>query len=449
MIPQPLTVLYQCPGEEHPISRSVHLARLAAFYPKCRECEHRGETGQLPRQTVTRLESTQHRAQRPSLFTAEGVRGIYLNELTCEKAARIAGAWVSLLWDEIPRHGQSNEDPFFAIPTYPQDLSFRRGPSIVVSLDNRPSSPEVARAVAASLRRMGCQVIDVGVTTTPCFWHAVHHLDAAGGIQITGAGEDPSWTGLEFVGRAAVPYSQGYGLEQIEQRFLSGYSRPTRQAFPQRTFEARVPYLAGLWKHFHALRPLKICCATPNELVRNTLEELFEKLPCRLIWVPVSRRRRHLGSITDPDTKLVGQAIRDEQAHLGVLIDEDGQRTAFWNDHGLPISAEVVLRLLATFMLRDYPDLGVAIDSAGWESLETQLAGLHVHCTQAGPTRARMARALLEPSTICGGGPSQRYWFREAYPTCDAILALAKMLQLLSLQDARFSELIQHSQRAA
>lgn len=440
MIPLPLPILYLCPGEEHPISRSIHLARLAAFYPKCRDCEHRGETGQLPTQAVTRFESTRHRVQRPSLFTAEGVRGIYLNELTCEKAARIAGAFASILWEDIPRHGQSNEDPFFHPPPIRQE-SYRRGPSIVLSLDNRPSSPEVARAVAATLRRMGCQVIDVGLTTTPCFWFAVHHLDAAGGIEVTGAGEDPSWTGLEFVGRSAVPFSSGHGLEQIEQRYRDGYSRPTRQSFPQRSFEAWMPYRAGLWKHFHALRPLRVCCATPNELVRQTLEHLFEKLPCRLMWVPVSRRRRQLGAIADPDTKIVGQAVRDKEADLGVLIDEDGQQMSFWSDQGLPVAAEVVMRLLATFALRDYPNLNVALETPEWTGLESQLSSLHVQCHHAGPTRADMAHALTEPTTICGGGPSHRYWFREAYPTCDAMLALAKMLQLLSLRDAKFSEL--------
>ncbi|MDA0835163.1 MAG: hypothetical protein O2955_11830 [Planctomycetota bacterium] len=441
MIPLPLPILYRCPGEEHPITRSIHLARLAAFFPKCRDCEHRGETGQLPTQAVTQFESTRHRIERPSVFNAEGVRGVYLNELTCEKVGRIAGAFASVLWDDIPRHGQSNQDPFFHPPPF-QPESYRRGPSIVVSLDNRPSSPEVARAVAASLRRMGCQVIDVGLATTPCFWFAVHHLDAAGGILITGAGEDPSWTGFEFVGRGAVPLSAGHGLEQIERRYREGYSRPTRQSFPQRSFEAWMPYLTGLWKHFHALRPLRVCCATPNELVRQSLEQLFEKLPCRLMWVPISRRRRQLGAISDPDTKIVGQAVRDKDADFGVLIDEDGQQIAFWNEQGLPVADEIVMRLLATFMLRDFPHLEVALESPGWAGLETQLASLHVRSHHAGTTRADMTNALSDPGTICGGGPSHRYWFREAYPTCDAILALAKMLQLLSLRDTKFSELM-------
>ncbi|HUG91582.1 MAG TPA: hypothetical protein VML55_12140, partial [Planctomycetaceae bacterium] len=77
--------LYICPGDTHPISRSVHLSRLAAFYPKCRDCALRHETGQLPQQTLVRIHSTERRVQRKSLLTAEGLRGVYLNEIDRRK----------------------------------------------------------------------------------------------------------------------------------------------------------------------------------------------------------------------------------------------------------------------------------------------------------------------------------------------------------------------------
>ena len=47
---------FRCPGDTHSISRSVHLSRLAAFYPACRQCQHRGDTGQLPPRTVERIQ---------------------------------------------------------------------------------------------------------------------------------------------------------------------------------------------------------------------------------------------------------------------------------------------------------------------------------------------------------------------------------------------------------
>ena len=59
-----LETLYICPGETHPISRSVHLSRLAAFYPKCRECPLRKDTGNLATHTVEAIRATERRVQR-------------------------------------------------------------------------------------------------------------------------------------------------------------------------------------------------------------------------------------------------------------------------------------------------------------------------------------------------------------------------------------------------
>ena len=94
-----LETQYVCPGETHAISRAVHLSRLAAFYPKCRECSHRQELGQLPQPQFEETDSSQPRNSERSLFTLEGVRGVYLNELTRRKAGELSAAFASLLWN--------------------------------------------------------------------------------------------------------------------------------------------------------------------------------------------------------------------------------------------------------------------------------------------------------------------------------------------------------------
>ena len=38
---------YHCPGEHYSISRAIHLARLASFYDKCRDCPHAHDDGGL------------------------------------------------------------------------------------------------------------------------------------------------------------------------------------------------------------------------------------------------------------------------------------------------------------------------------------------------------------------------------------------------------------------
>ncbi len=103
--------IFRCPGEDYDISRSVHLARVAAFYSKCRDCPHAPGGDGLPTVAAECLKSTMDRSpftagRHASLFTLEGVRGRYLNELTRALASEIAGAMASCLWDEFVSSAQ-------------------------------------------------------------------------------------------------------------------------------------------------------------------------------------------------------------------------------------------------------------------------------------------------------------------------------------------------------
>src|SRR5260221_4376571 len=99
MITASTSEVYRCPGEEYDITRSVHLSRLAVSYTKCRNCPHApGASAALETMSI---EPTGGGQFENRLFTSEGVRGRYLNDLDRATAARIAGALASCLWDDF------------------------------------------------------------------------------------------------------------------------------------------------------------------------------------------------------------------------------------------------------------------------------------------------------------------------------------------------------------
>jgi phosphomannomutase len=422
--------LYICPGESHPISRAVHLSRLAAYYPKCRNCPLRTDTGQLSRQTVDRIETTQKRAERATLFTAEGVRGVYLNQLDRVGVSKIASALACLLWESAPRIARGDSQ---------RKGNRRVGPAVVVGHDERPSAPDIVTAAAAALRRAGCQVIDIQVTTKPCFWFAVEHLQAAAGIFVTGAGYDPSWTGMDFVLRGATPLSHVNGLDTLRRRSEQPFSRPARHAEPQRIFRAAVPYEASLWKHFHALRPLKICCACPSRLTMRTIERIFATLPCTLLPLAVPQRARDLHDATDADLRRLSAAVGETGADLGLIVEEDGQHVAFVDELGQLVPSRTIARLIAEFMLSEHAGGTVIVEPAAAPDLTPQLEPLGTVRAAAGSTLAEMSQALREHKAIFGGGDASLFWFGESFPTCDAILTIARLLGALSRSDEPFS----------
>ena len=442
---------YVCPGETHAISRAVHLSRLAAFYPKCRECPHRQEIGQLSQPQFESDDSSEPRESERSLFTLEGVRGVYLNELTRHKAGELSAAFASLLWESLPLAGRSDlRDANSKRPIR------RSGPVVVVGFDERPSSPDIVTGVAAALRRMSCQVVDIGQTSMPCFRFSVAHMQAAGGILISGHGCEPSWTGLDFVGKHGRPISvagrrnensaaRAISLEDIHHRCEQGAVRPLRQGGSQRVFQVSVPYLAGLLKRFHALRPLRVAIGCSVRFVRRTLDALFEKLPVTLDWIEIPRRSRDLLNGDDSDVRRVREAVVAQSADFGFLIDDDGADVAVLDEVGSLLAPGDLLCLLAEVLLAEQVGAAVVIDNAARDFLQPRIATKDRRCWLGGWTQSDVWQAMRHEAAICGGGATGRVWLRDAVPACDAILTLAHLLQALSRDDAPLSQVVAES----
>lgn len=425
--------LYVCPGETHPISRAVHLGRLAAFYPACRDCPYRSEVGQLPAQLVELVGNGDKQVERRSLFTDEGVRGVHRNELTRAKAGAIATALAGMLWDDALSQESAES----------VDRSGRaQRPSVVVGYDERPSSPDIVTGVTAALRRMGCQVVDIALATKPCLWFTVDHLQAAAGVFVTGGGCEPSWTGIDFVGRGVLPYSRGAELDRLESRQLTSVGRQTRHAGPHRSFQAFIPYEASLWKHFHALRPLKLALGCSSRLVRRSVERTFANLPCRLVPVTIPERSRNLNDPRDSDMVRLAEGVRTAGADLGVLIGDDGQTSAFFDEHGRFIPAASISKLVVRIVLSAQPGGIVVVESSAVTDLQSVIESAGGICAEGGGRCEEMSRKIAERKAVLGCGSSGRLWFGETFPTCDAILAMARVLEALSQSDAPFSDVL-------
>ncbi len=432
---------YTCPGESYQISRSVHLARLASGFAECRTCP---QNDAARRSSLTT--STNESIPAGSLVTSNGIRGTYLNEIDRSRATNWGAAFASLLWDEQPRVGRATDASESPRATSLVDATIARpGPMVVIGFDERPSSPDIVMGIALGLRRMGCQVVDLGQTTGPCFRFASHHLDAAGGVFVTGAGCDPAWTGFQFTGSGSIPWMQPEILRTMESRAKTTVVRPTRHAGTQRAFNAAVPYEAGLWKLFHALRPLRVACGSATRQLPKLLDQLFARLPCQITHEILPVRRRDLDDPSDADVQRVAIATVQGEHHLGIVVDDDGERCAFVTDQGQLVSVAELLRLLTLFELHDHRSARVVLDDRLDPQVGISLQSINPACQVETMSVAELPSSLIHYNADLGLTADHRVWFGGAYPACNAIQTLARVLQALSLSDAPMSELLQRA----
>src|SRR5262245_40239539 len=118
------------------------------------------------------------------MIGVSGVRGIVGTDLTPETVARWAAACG--IWAKTGK------------------LEAGSGKSArvagVLGRDARTSGPMFSAAALAGLASVGCDVIDIGLTTTPTAQLAVEHHHAAGGIVLTASHNPIEWNALKFIG---------------------------------------------------------------------------------------------------------------------------------------------------------------------------------------------------------------------------------------------------------
>src|SRR6185369_7033241 len=84
---------------------------------------------------------------------------------------------------------------------------------VVVGRDSRVSGPMFHRVVLSALQSVGCDIIDIGLTTTPTCQLAVEHHHAAGGLMISASHNPIEWNALKFIGPTGLFLENAEGIE--------------------------------------------------------------------------------------------------------------------------------------------------------------------------------------------------------------------------------------------
>ena len=414
----PVLATYRCPGEADDISGGVHLSRLSSFYHKCRHCEQRSDIARLAPTLQKQWEQLLLTPEPLSLFQPNGVRGLYLNQLTRNEATQIAAAFTATL-REVAEIWRARH------PT-PRG----RWLKVVFGHDCRPSSPDLAIAAATTLRQHGCELIDLGWSVRPQLDMALRETEADGAFFVTGHGAAVGWNGFDMVGPDGIVWSQGGVLSLVEQRFHQPCPRPEREAAPAVVYDATADSLAMLRRELHGLRPLRVAV----EASEPTLLSLL--------------------SVSQPDWPGTVAVIREGEAPAEPLLrsrcdvtfrlGEDARQCFVLDEAGQPVSDKRLLFGLGELLLDEHPHVDVVLsddmfDRCGWTVERCGPGYLVFH--RGGPTEEQLVRTMQSLNSSLGLDGQGRIWLRrEGHLRCDGLLSLALILRSLSRTDQNASE---------
>ncbi|HLF76391.1 MAG TPA: phosphomannomutase/phosphoglucomutase [Dehalococcoidia bacterium] len=353
----------------------------------------------------------------PEIFRAYDIRGKTATSLTPEVAEAIGKAFGSKVINE-------------------------GGREVALGMDNRKSSPGLRDAFAMGLMSTGCNVVHLGLSTSPLMYFTVAHYGLDAGINVTGSHNPPDENGLKLVGKGARPIA-GDEIQDIYTVAAAGRF-PSGQG-SERNLEPREAYFEHLIKATHLTRKYKLVVDTGNAVGGLFAPQfLRDRLGCEVIELFSELDDsfpNHLPDPQMPENMVDLQAkVRETGADLGIAFDGDGDRVGVVDENGERYDADYVVMVLARDVLSQHPGGEVILDTKASQALVDDISahGGKPLLWKTGHSLIKIK--MREDSAPLGGEASGHIFYQENFYLDDALFATCKLLSYLSKTGKLLSE---------
>jgi phosphomannomutase len=378
-----------------------------------------------------------------------GIRGIVGKDLTPEIVARYAAAF----------------------GTWARTGGVRR-PRVVLGRDARTSGPMFAQAASAGLESVGCDVIDIGLTTTPSAQLAVEYHKAAGGIILTASHNPIEWNALKFVGPDGVFIDETAGAQvralaaegPIPRADHGALGTVTADLEALRRHLTAVLRLPGVEAARVRKRRFRVALDTCRGAGGAIMPELFERLGCEVTGINLETDGRFPRSPEPIPENLgaLGALVQRVQADVGFAVDPDVDRLAIVDEQGAPIGEDYTLAFAVRAVLGTAPASRkggktrapallplVVCNLSTSLVVEDAARDCGAELVRAPVGEAHVARAMIERRAPIGGEGNGGVMYAALHVGRDAPVGAALVLALLAREGRRVSDLVAASPRYA
>ncbi len=328
---------------------------------------------------------------------------------------------------------------------------YLNGGRVVLGRDTRPSGGMVRDAVVAGLTASGCEVLDLGVVSTPGVGLMTRQLHAAGGVVVTASHNPPPWNGIKFLaaeGWAAPPETAERIraiFEAKEFRFVD--AQHAGQAIPRAgTHERHVEaVLAGLDVDRISRRRYRVVLDSINGAGGVGGAMLLRRLGCDLVHINAEPNGQ-FAHTPEPIAENLGslcEVVRTCRADIGFAQDPDADRLALVDERGTTVGEEYTLALVARHVFSERPGPAAAnLSTSRMIDDVAKAAGGRcvVHRTPVG--EAHVARAVVDRGCVIGGEGNGGVIDPRVVPVRDSFAAMGLVLDLLVATGKSLSQLV-------
>jgi phosphomannomutase len=353
-----------------------------------------------------------------SVFKAYDIRGIYPDEIDEKLGFKIGAALVHL-------------------------LSAKR---LVVGRDMRASAPSVQRAIMDGITSQGCDVIDIGLVSTPMAYFGIGSLDCDGGLSTTASHNPPEYIGAKICREDAKPMSAANGLLDIERMCREQEFPPADRPGTIESVDIRAAYREHIQRHTRPWPGRKVVIDTANGM--GGLEVPLVLEGTGLDWTGLfldldgTFPNHEANPLKDENVADLARAVVEQGADVGFAFDGDADRCCILDEKGQRVGSDLVAALLCREFLEREPGASVVYDLRSSKILPEE-----IERRGGRPIRERVGHSFIKATmrdnhTPFAGELSGHFYYRDHYYSDCATRAMIGMLNLMAQEDRPLSELV-------
>jgi phosphomannomutase len=322
--------------------------------------------------------------------------------------------------------------------------------SVAVGRDMRLSARAMAERYAEGIADEGADVLDIGMAATEMVYWTVGSRDLDGGLVCTASHNPKAYTGAKLVKRRAIALSGDSGIGELRELVSAGMPGPPaenpgaiRQADIGEAFrEAARGYIDS-----DGIRPMRVVVDGGNGMAGPMVGPLLDSFPIEQIktyWEPNGEFPDHEPNPLLPENReFIIEKVRETGADLGIAWDGDADRCFFIDDTGEFVAGDFLTALLAESILRKEPGATILHDVRASRAVRdvVERAAGRAEANRVG--HAFFKTRMRDTGAAFGGEVSGHYYFRDFYCADSGTIPALLILELLSVEERKLSELLE------
>ncbi len=317
-----------------------------------------------------------------------------------------------------------------------------QNPKIVIGRDARISGEMVSQLVTATLQGLGIDVVDLGLSTTPTVELAVPLEKAGGGIIITASHNPIQWNALKLLRQNGEFISDADGKEVLDKAEKEDFTFVTVKKLGKYTtihdyLDRHIQHVLNLKlvdREAIAARNFRIvidCVNSTGGIVIPKLLKALGVVQVEELYCEPTGYFAHNPEPLPENLRDIAMKLENGSYDLGIVVDPDVDRLAFFNEDGSFFGEEYTIVAVADYVLSHQPGSTVSNLSStrALKDITTKRGGEY-YASAVG--EVNVVNKMKEVQAVIGGEGNGGVIYPESHYGRDALVGIGLFLTHLA-----------------